>query len=75
VRSGLVPRERLGRDAHAALPDRTLDVEAIERALAARQGLKRARDFRAADALREELRRRGVLVEDTPQGVRWRLLD
>src|SRR5262249_34227354 len=75
VRSGLVPRERLERDADAALPDGTLDVEAIERALAARQGLKRARDFRAADALREELRRRGVLVEDTPQGVRWRLLD
>src|SRR5262249_62160064 len=34
VRSGLVPRERLERDADAALPDGTLDVEAIERALA-----------------------------------------
>jgi hypothetical protein len=29
----------------------------------------------AADALRQELRQRGVLLEDTPQGVRWRLAD
>jgi len=29
----------------------------------------------APDAMREELRRRRVLVEDTPQGARWRRLD
>jgi len=33
---------------------------------------KRTRDFARADALRDQLAAEGILVEDTPQGVRWR---
>ena len=37
-----------------------------------RNAAKKARDFARADALRDELAREGVLLEDTAQGVRWR---
>ena len=37
-----------------------------------RNEAKKARDFARADALRNELAREGVLLEDTTQGVRWR---
>ena len=37
-----------------------------------RNAAKKARDFTRADALRDELARAGVLLEDTAQGVRWR---
>ena len=48
------------------------DDAAIEARVAARQEARKRRDFKAADAIRDELAARGVLLEDTPQGVRWR---
>ncbi|HEU0052355.1 MAG TPA: cysteine--tRNA ligase, partial [Longimicrobium sp.] len=45
----------------------------VEERLAARQAARKARDFAAADAIRDEIAARGVLVEDTPQGPRWSL--
>jgi cysteinyl-tRNA synthetase len=33
---------------------------------------KKSRDFARADAIRDELAAEGVLLEDTPAGVRWR---
>ena len=37
-----------------------------------RNAAKKARDFARADAIRDRLAADGVLLEDTPQGVRWR---
>ena len=36
-----------------------------------RNAAKKARDFARADAIRKQLADEGILLEDTPQGVRW----
>ena len=41
--------------------------------LAARDKARRAKDFALADRIRAELRARGVEIEDTPAGTKWRL--
>ncbi len=42
-------------------------------ALAQRQAARDRKDYAAADAIRDELRAAGVLIEDTPRGPRWEL--
>jgi len=44
----------------------------VEERLREREAARRARDWARADAIRAELAARGVVVEDTPQGPRWR---
>ncbi len=44
----------------------------VEERLAARTAARRAKNFAAADRVREELRARGIEIEDTPQGAKWR---
>jgi len=45
------------------------DIEAL---IAAREAARQAGDYARADAIREELAGRGVVVEDTAQGARWK---
>jgi cysteinyl-tRNA synthetase len=45
----------------------------VEERIAARQAARKARDFALADAIRQEIAARGVVVEDTAQGPRWSL--
>ncbi len=45
----------------------------VEERLAARQAARAARDFAEADRIRGEIADRGVMVEDTPQGPRWKM--
>ena len=49
-------------------------IAEIEQLIARREELRRDRDYAGADAVRDEIRRRGVVVEDHPQGKRWRRL-
>lgn len=37
-----------------------------------RESFRKHRDFKAADEIREQLKQKGIIVEDTPDGVRWR---
>lgn len=41
--------------------------------VAARDQARKSKDFKAADAIRAELKARGVEIEDTPQGTKWRV--
>ncbi|MGC8777452.1 MAG: cysteine--tRNA ligase [Candidatus Caldatribacteriaceae bacterium] len=43
----------------------------VERLVAEREEARRAKNWQRADALREELKRAGYVVEDTPLGARW----
>src|SRR5437660_1955455 len=81
--------ERMGPQNKAALEalldevDAHLDVlhadepglaEEVERLIAEREDARKARDFARADQIREDLKRRGIALEDSKDGVRWRRL-
>jgi cysteinyl-tRNA synthetase len=53
--------------AEGALSDSEIDTLAAERVAA-----KKARDFARADQIRKDLAERGVILEDTKDGVRWK---
>jgi len=46
--------------------------EEIERLIEERQQARKNKDFRKADEIRDSLHRRGIVLEDTPHGVRWK---
>lgn len=45
----------------------------VDERLVARKQARADREFARADAIRDEITARGVIVEDTPQGTRWHL--
>ena len=51
-----------------------IPVEEIDRLIAERQEAKRRRDFAAADRIRDDLAARGILLEDSPSGTRWKIV-
>ncbi len=48
----------------------TLDSE-IEAQIEARQEARKAKNWAEADRIRDELKAQGIILEDTPQGVKW----
>ena len=56
--------------AHQETPG--LDQEAIEALIAKRTQAKKEKNWALADEIRDELKAKGIMIEDTPQGVRWR---
>ena len=51
--------------------DPELERYVLER-IEARKAAKKAKDFATADAIREELLSKGIILEDTREGVRWK---
>jgi cysteinyl-tRNA synthetase len=58
----------VGKIAEEALPKEAAEL------IAKREEARKAKDWATADALRAQLSELGVVVEDTAQGVRWRLV-
>jgi cysteinyl-tRNA synthetase len=58
------------------VPDRVIDDPAlaawVEERLAARRAARERRDFTMADKVRAELMDRGVIIEDTAGGTKWK---
>jgi cysteinyl-tRNA synthetase len=46
--------------------------EEVERKILEREEARKRKDFALADKIRNELKEKGVILEDTPKGVRWR---
>ncbi len=47
-----------------------IDIE-IEHKIEERNRARAEKDFATADAIRDELKAQGIILEDTPQGVKW----
>lgn len=59
----------------AILPERKRELPPeIIRMIEEREEARRAKDFVRADRIREELRKMGIILEDTREGVRWKVL-
>ena len=60
------------------VPDRVVDDSAlskwVEDQLAERAAARQRRDFAAADAVRKALEEKGIAIEDSASGTRWKKL-
>ena len=75
TRRALLWAERAGRMDQVApelLAAQSLSDEAIEALVAERTAAKKARNFARADQIRNELAEKGVILEDSKDGVRWK---
>jgi cysteinyl-tRNA synthetase len=64
--------ERMGEVAPELLAAQGLTDEAIEALVAERTQAKRQRNFARADQIRNDLAEKGVAIEDSKDGVRWK---
>ncbi|MET1250421.1 cysteine--tRNA ligase [Sporolactobacillus sp. STCC-11] len=51
--------------------DSILDTE-VDALIKKRETARQNKDFAVADSIRDELKNAGIILEDTPQGVRWK---
>ena len=58
-------------DVYGTLTSKVSD-QGVEELIAKREAARRARDFKASDAIRAQLAEAGIIVEDTKDGVRWK---
>lgn len=53
--------------------DESIDSE-VEQLIEQRNSARANKDYAKADAIRDKLKKMGIVLEDTPQGVKWRKL-
>jgi cysteinyl-tRNA synthetase len=55
------------------LGDAAIGAEEVERLIAERNAARKAKDFKRADEIRDELVDKGVLLQDGPDGTTWKM--
>ena len=55
-------------------PQSTALEKEVEALIASREEARRRKDWALADSIRDQLREKGIVLEDTPRGVRWKAL-
>ncbi len=50
-----------------------VDISEIEQLIKQRQEARKKKNWKEADAIRDRLKEMGIILEDTPQGTKWRL--
>jgi cysteinyl-tRNA synthetase len=76
LRAALASMDRVLGLLEVARASRTVDggvAEWVEERIRARADARGRRDFAAADAIREELAAKGIVLEDGPSGTRWKV--
>jgi cysteinyl-tRNA synthetase len=48
--------------------------EEIEKLMAEREDARKKKDFNKADEIRKELREKGIILEDSPKGPKWKVI-
>ncbi len=64
---GLVYNEKL----ETGTTDNSVDAALVEKLIADRTAARKAKDWATADKIRDQLKEMKVVLEDTPQGVKW----
>jgi cysteinyl-tRNA synthetase len=63
---------KAGLEIQGGEPENADLADAVEKRIAERGEAKKAKDFARADAIRQELKDKGIILEDGPDGTRWR---
>lgn len=55
--------------------DQGMEEKLMEIIIGIRQEARKKKDWSTADAIRDQLKAAGIVLEDTPHGVRWKMID
>jgi cysteinyl-tRNA synthetase len=67
------PRAFLESAKHVHLEEAAIDAAEIERLIGERAAARKAKDFQRADAIRNELKDKGIVLEDKAGGTVWKV--
>lgn len=69
------PRDYFAVQKRSRVEKHAADTQFIEKLVREREAARKAKDFKTADRVREELQSMNVVVEDRPDGTVWKLKD